>query len=123
MQGFKFEKRTLMMSRSVFNRWESCGSLVIALLASGLIATAREASTPLPSNASLRHEVRHAIEKGCAWLETKQNSSNYWSSPEHPAVTALVLTALVGPSPATSGSPAIEKGFSYLLGRVQPDGG
>jgi squalene-hopene/tetraprenyl-beta-curcumene cyclase len=115
-----------MTSRFVSSYWQSCVCLTVVLLACGLTAAAQEAaqpSTPLASNVSLRHEVRHAIEKGCACLVTKQNASNYWSSPEHPAVTALVLTALVGPSPETSASPAIEKGYAYLLSWVQPDGG
>jgi squalene-hopene/tetraprenyl-beta-curcumene cyclase len=80
-------------------------------------------SAPLPGNVSLRHETRHAIEKGCAWMETKQNTNGSWSSQEHPAVTALVLTALVGPSPAASASPAMGKGYAYLFNCVQPDGG
>jgi squalene-hopene/tetraprenyl-beta-curcumene cyclase len=110
-----------MTDRSVFCFWGGRGILAAALLAAGLASA--QTTTPLSSNVSLRHEVRHAIEKGCAWLETKQTASNYWSSPEHPAVTALVLTALVGPSPEKSASPAIEKGYAYLLSCVQPDGG
>jgi squalene-hopene/tetraprenyl-beta-curcumene cyclase len=110
-----------MTDRSVFCFWGGRGILAAALLAAGLASA--QTTTPLSSNVSLRHEVRHAIEKGCAWLETKQTASNYWSSPEHPAVTALVLTALVGPSPEKTASPAIEKGYAYLLSWVQPDGG
>jgi len=100
--------------------------MAVALLAGGFTASAQQAapsSTPFPSNISLRHEVRHAIEKGSAWLESKQEAGNYWSSPEYPALTALVLTALLGPSPGTSATPAIEKGYDYLFTCVQPDGG
>jgi squalene-hopene/tetraprenyl-beta-curcumene cyclase len=100
--------------------------LAVALMAGGLTAAAQDAappSTPVPGDASLRLEARHAIEKGCAWLETRQNANGYWSSPEHPAVTALVLTSLVGASPGTSVSPVVEKGYAYLLSCVQPDGG
>jgi squalene-hopene/tetraprenyl-beta-curcumene cyclase len=99
-------------------------SLFITFMA--LLASARDAAPPtmpLPSNVSLRLEVRHAIQKGCAWLESRQNTNGYWSSPEHPALTALVLTALVGASPETSASPAVEKGYAYMLSCVQPDGG
>jgi squalene-hopene/tetraprenyl-beta-curcumene cyclase len=84
---------------------------------------AQDARTPLPGNASLRHEVRHAIEKGRAWLENKQNTNGWWSSPDHPALTALVLTALLGPSPEKTASPNMEKGYAFLLSCVQPDGG
>jgi squalene-hopene/tetraprenyl-beta-curcumene cyclase len=111
-----------MITLSVSGCWRKCGILAVALLAGSLTATAQDGA-PLSSNVSLRHEVRHAIEKGCAWLETKLTASNYWSSPEHPAVTALVLTALVGPSSEKTASPAIEKGYAYLLSWVQPDGG
>ncbi len=82
------------------------------------------AATPAPAqNLSLRHEVQHAIEKGRAWLESRQNTNGFWSSPDHPALTALVLTAMLGPQPGQSPSPAIDKGYAYLLSCVQPDGG
>jgi squalene-hopene/tetraprenyl-beta-curcumene cyclase len=99
---------------------------VVALLAGCWTAIAQDAPQPtalLPGNLSLRHEVRHAIEKGRAWLESKQNTNGCWSSPDHPALTALVLTALIGPSPANPATPAIDKGYAYLLSCVQPDGG
>jgi squalene-hopene/tetraprenyl-beta-curcumene cyclase len=91
-----------------------------------VLQTAQDPSgsqTPLAGNVSIRHEVRHAIEKSSAWLGTQQNADGHWSSPEHPALTALVLTALVGPPPGKADSPAIEKGYDYLLRCVQPDGG
>jgi squalene-hopene/tetraprenyl-beta-curcumene cyclase len=91
-----------------------------------LTAAAQDAANPtapLPSNVSLRHEVRHAVEKGCAWLEARQNTNGSWSSPDHPALTALVLTALIGPAPGKSDAPAIDKGYAYMLSCVQPDGG
>jgi squalene-hopene/tetraprenyl-beta-curcumene cyclase len=60
---------------------------------------------------------------GCAWLEARQNTNGSWSSPDHPALTALVLTALIGPAPGKSDAPAIDKGYAYMLSCVQPDGG
>jgi squalene-hopene/tetraprenyl-beta-curcumene cyclase len=100
--------------------------LALALLGGGLTASAQDAAsspTLLAGNASLRHEARHAVEKGRAWLEARQNTNGWWSSPDHPALTALVLTALLGPSPEKSASPSIDKGYAYLLSCVQPDGG
>jgi squalene-hopene/tetraprenyl-beta-curcumene cyclase len=122
MLNFKFEMPFSMMSRFVSQWKQSCCLWSVALVSYGLNAAAQPI-TPLASDVSLRQEVRHAIEKGCAWLVTKQNTNGFWSSPEHPAVTALVLTSLVGASPATETSPAIDKGYAYLLGCVQPDGG
>ena len=115
-----------MTSRFKSNRWQSGWPLAVALWACGFTAVAQNApkpSTPPPGNISLRHEVRHAVEKGCAWLETMQNTNGSWSSADHPALTALVLISLIGPSPGTSLSPAIDKGYAYMLTCVQPDGG
>src|SRR5580700_1955509 len=111
-----------MTTRFIFR----CGRLALALLAGGLSAAAQNAATPstrLSGDASLGHEVRHAVEKGRAWLEARQNTNGWWSSPDHPALTALVLTALTGPSPGKMSSPNVDKGYDYLLSCVQPDGG
>jgi squalene-hopene/tetraprenyl-beta-curcumene cyclase len=106
-------------------------SLLIAFAA--VVASAQETSvtlsvdgkptTPLPSNVSLRFEVQHAVDVGRAWLYSKQNTNGSWSLSEHPALTALVLTALTGASPSTPAPAAVEKGYAYLLSCVQPDGG
>jgi squalene-hopene/tetraprenyl-beta-curcumene cyclase len=76
-------------------------------------------------NVSLRHEVRHAIDQGVAWLEKNQDSKGFWSTADQPAVTALALIALRGAAsaPAASNSPAVSKGYDYVLSCVQPDGG
>jgi squalene-hopene/tetraprenyl-beta-curcumene cyclase len=100
--------------------------ILMTLLITSMMAvlqTAHASSSPLASNVSLHLEVRHAIQRGQDWLYTKQNTNGSWSSSEHPALTALVLTALRGASPGSSNSPAIEKGYAFLLSCVQPDGG
>jgi squalene-hopene/tetraprenyl-beta-curcumene cyclase len=115
-----------MTNRSISNPWQRYWCLAVTMLAGGLTAAAQDTaprSAPIQSNASVRVKVRHAIETGCAWLDGRQNTNGYWSSPEHPAVTALVLTSLFGASPGTPASPAVNKGYAYLLGSVQPDGG
>jgi squalene-hopene/tetraprenyl-beta-curcumene cyclase len=77
-----------------------------------------------PGNLSLRNEVRHAIDKGIKWLQENQQPEGFWSTPDHPALTALALVAISGAQgPDTrSESPALEKGYEYLLGCVRPDG-
>jgi squalene-hopene/tetraprenyl-beta-curcumene cyclase len=78
-----------------------------------------------PTDVSFRNEVQHAIDRGLAWLQTNQHSSGYWSTPDHPAVTALALTAFKG-DPAgrfPSGEPAwLKRGYDYILSCARPDG-
>ena len=78
------------------------------------------------SDLSLKNEVQHAIARGLRWLKTQQSPNGYWSQPEHPALSALVLTAFMRESSGRvkAKPPAyIRKGYEYLLHCVQPDGG
>ncbi|HLH52572.1 MAG TPA: prenyltransferase/squalene oxidase repeat-containing protein [Verrucomicrobiae bacterium] len=77
-------------------------------------------------NISLRNEVKHAIDKGWAWLEKSQNTNGYWSIPDHPAITALVLTAyrLQPAVQELKQEPeSARRGYAYLVNCIQPDGG
>ena len=100
------------------------------LMATAFAAKGQQINLPLGSlnpatNTSVRNEVRHAIDKGLAWLEQNQNTNGFWSTPDHPAMTALVLDAFVlRPGRETKSEPAaVQKGYVYLMSCVQPDGG
>lgn len=81
-------------------------------------------SAPAKTDISFRNEVRHAIEKGLAWMESNQNADGYWSTPDHPAVTALALTAFMGePGGDFKEHSSVKKGYAFILKNVQPDGG
>jgi squalene-hopene/tetraprenyl-beta-curcumene cyclase len=76
-------------------------------------------------NLSLRNEVQRAIDKGATWLEQHQDSKGFWSTPEHPALTALALVALEGePTGRHRGfeNQATRAGYEFLLSCVKPDG-
>lgn len=76
------------------------------------------------SNTSLRNEVQHAIDKGLTWLKDKQNAAGFWDTPEHPALSGLVLTAFErDPSHQYKDSDSVKKGYDFLLSCVHPDGG
>lgn len=79
------------------------------------------------SDISLQHEVQHAIDKGLGWLAANQNPTNgSWSVADHPAVTALTLSAFMGdPSgnAKTNHAAAIDTGYRFVLSHVKPDGG
>ena len=75
---------------------------------------------------SLRNEVQHAIDQGLGYLQSSQNSNGWWSTADHPAVTALVLSAFMGNPSAHARERApetVERGYKFILAHAQPDGG
>jgi squalene-hopene/tetraprenyl-beta-curcumene cyclase len=90
-------------------------------------------NTPAPVNPpppakdrSLQLEIEHAIDRGLHVLHDKQDSAGYWSGPETPGLSGLVLTALVcEPTGVIKSNPPdfVKKGFDYLLKSQQADGG
>jgi squalene-hopene/tetraprenyl-beta-curcumene cyclase len=78
------------------------------------------------SDVSLKSELENAIGRGLNWMASRQSEGGYWSQTEHPALTALALTAFQG---EPSGfykkkyQSNIAKGYQYLLSNQQPDGG
>ena len=76
------------------------------------------------TDVSFRNEVQHAIDKGLFWLEANQNTNGFWSTADHPAVTALSLTAFMGePDGRFKTNSSVKKGYTFLLSNVQSDGG
>ncbi|MHB8522334.1 MAG: cycloartenol synthase [Limisphaerales bacterium] len=103
--------------------------LLTALAQSRAEAAPTNAAPPLSSatsDLSLRHEVQHAIDLGLEWLRANQNTNGFWSTAEHPAVTALALTAFSGDPAGRFGhikATRREQGYAYLLRCAKPDGG
>lgn len=65
------------------------------------------------------------LNEGLAFLLAEQNADGGWgASPDrsHPAITALVLKALVQHPSFAADSPAVARGYAYLLKFQQPDG-
>lgn len=81
---------------------------------------------PSASDVSLRNEVKRAIDKGWAWLAKNQDTNGFWSTQDHPAMTALALSAYRS-SPINRENKVdpevVKKGYGFLLRCVQPDGG
>lgn len=106
-------------------------SLVFAaLFAVPLSAAEPPQRTPVPlplgHDVSLRHEVQRAIDRGIGWLLANQNSNGWWTTPDHPAVTALPLVALNGEPNGRflSRPPAqVQRAYAFLLASAKPDGG
>jgi squalene-hopene/tetraprenyl-beta-curcumene cyclase len=73
---------------------------------------------------SFRNEVQRAIEKGNDFLKASQNSNGWWSTPDHPSVTALALSALVNePGTRYKNSAETKHGYEFVLAHAKPDGG
>jgi len=72
---------------------------------------------------SIIHEAEHSIKRGIEYLRTTRQDDGSWS--HYPAVTALVVTALLR-SPdelIEPGDPDVEKGIEFILSHVKQDGG
>ena len=82
------------------------------------------ADTLKPRDVSFQNEVQRAIEKGLDYLKTSQNSNGWWSTPDHPSVTALALSAFSGePQQRYKNLPQVKKGYDFVLSCAKPDGG
>jgi hypothetical protein len=119
-----------MMGRnSTFRTAASAIALAVLMLGAAGMTFAAPKGVPQINNQrdrSLKNEVQHAIDKGLQWLLTQQDAKGFWSQADYPALSALALTAFMGdPSGTykTKTTPAIDKGYAYLLRCVKPDGG
>lgn len=108
-----------------------CKLIEKSVLAAGVFcglclgSNAQSATPSLQTNAPPRQAVRAAIERGLAFFQKAQNSNGWWSAPDQPAVTALVLTAMnLEPTQRFQRNRASEmnRGFDGLLPCVKPDG-
>jgi squalene-hopene/tetraprenyl-beta-curcumene cyclase len=97
--------------------------LTFALLLIAGLLHAAEAPKIRETDVSFRHEIQRAIEKGNDFLKSSQNSNGWWSTPDHPSVTALALSAMMGePNARLKNSTEVKKGYAYILSCAQPDG-
>lgn len=106
--------------------WVLSLGLTVFSICSPSLAGAKETVMEVKRDQSLRYEIEHSIEKGLNWLSVRQNEDGSWSQHEYPALTALVLTAFAGEPSGKylNKKPAfINKGYEYILGNVQPNGG
>jgi squalene-hopene/tetraprenyl-beta-curcumene cyclase len=85
----------------------------------------RPVKPPPPIDLSLGNEIQHAIQRGLTSLLASQNTNGWWSTQDHVAPTALVLTAFMGEPTGryrTNLPASLAKGYEFILGSVKPDG-
>lgn len=96
--------------------------LSFVFIASGQVLSAKEEAKDI----SLRYEVENVIHKTLTLLAEEQNLDGYWSSPDFPAVTALITRSFLESPVDTEKwqkSDTVAKGIAFLMGHVQEDGG
>jgi len=102
-------------------------AILTALLPVAASGAGAQPAQALPQpDISFRNEVQLAIDRGLLWLQANQNSNGWWSTPEHPALTALAVSAFMGnPSPhaAQRAPETVARGYQFILANVRPDGG
>jgi len=116
-----------MKTRQATHVAASLLGILVANLAALLHAAAAPAALPLssPSMMPRAAELQAAIDRGTSYLLKSQNSNGWWSTPEQPAVTALVLASLNfnpsrrDPKNATS---EINRAYDFILSSAKPDG-
>jgi squalene-hopene/tetraprenyl-beta-curcumene cyclase len=102
-------KKTNMRYRHLFT------AAILGLFVSSSIAVA--ADNPA-------EKVQASIDKGLAYLKTKQQPEGGWETPtDPPAITALVLKAFMLEPQYAADQPFLAKGFDRLLSYQKPDGG
>ena len=99
----------------------SAGAAAALLLAAAAMAASE--SGRRQRDVSLLLESKAAIRRALSCLKGTQKGNGSWQ--DHPAITALVVTAMVGSSEEEFGpqSEAVGRGLSYMRACAQPDGG
>lgn len=117
------------MKTLFFLSWR-VGVCALAIASAGVADAAEVPLSPaIPvrrTDVSFQHELQRAIDKGVAWLEKNQDPAGFWSTVDHPAVTALALTAYRSNPGLVRGTEEpewVRRGYGFLLKNVQPDGG
>lgn len=93
------------------------------LLAPICLGIALSSATAQPS--ATKAEVQAAITRGIDFLKAQQNKEGgHWVTTEDPALSALVLSALVqNPAGSEAAAAELKSGYDFLLRNVREDGG
>ncbi len=76
------------------------------------------------SEAELQTKLATAIQGGLSFLGKQQKPGGFWSSPDYPGLTALVVQTYLGAPGATHRKDAeVVKALAYIRGNAKPDGG
>ncbi len=94
------------------------------MLVSVLVAGASGApGAELQRDTSLLLEGKASVRRGLRFLAEQQKENGSWQ--DHPAITGLVVTAMVGSGQEDfgPGSPVVSRALEYIRSHAKPDGG
>lgn len=63
------------------------------------------------------------VEKGVAFLKSKQGDDGSWSGEQSPGITGIALTGLLKTGKVTDKDPAVQKALKYIEGLINPKAG
>ena len=108
-----------MISAMLKNTMKTLLPIFVLGLLYALPASAQEKQEPY---LSIKLEIVRAIERGNAYLQSKQHTEGFWGESKYPAYTALALTAAMR-SPSYDEADYINKGYAWLSKQQKDDGG
>ena len=100
-------------------------TLVLCVSCALLAHATPAAEQAKPTGALPSPNIQATIDKGLSFLMSSQDGLGWWSTPHHPAVTALALTALMGDPTdryRTNMPASLTKAYEHILGSVKSDG-
>lgn len=113
---------------NLINMKPSRKPLLILTAAMSLLLPAFAFSQQIPDktkDVSLAQEVQRAIDRGLEYLAKQQTPEGHWAPAEHPAITALAVTAIQGdPSGARTKADAakLKLAYDFILKNAKEDG-
>ncbi|MES2598404.1 MAG: prenyltransferase/squalene oxidase repeat-containing protein [Verrucomicrobiota bacterium] len=77
------------------------------------------------ADVALKKDIEKAITRGLDYLQAQQDKKGHWVTPDDPALSALVISALKqDPSQdRAKENEATKRGYDFLMSQVKPDGG
>ncbi len=82
------------------------------------------AAPPEVHDPALQGKVDAAVDKGLAFLRAQQKPEGYWSSPDYPGLSGLIVQTFLGAGGGKHrADEAAEKGLAFIRKNAHPDGG
>ncbi len=105
--------------------WTTWPTLFLWLTFCGWPSLSLSSQHPSSLDLVTRTQAHEGVDKALRYLVASQNAEGAWEAfgSGHPAITAMVIQALAQDEAYGAKHPAVQRGLSYLLRHVQPDGG